>query len=858
MRRLVLFAVMVGSLASGSGGRLHAQDVEMLGRRYGTTPPAGYFRELGRNPAAFRFQRGRAVRGPVDAAARISGDAGASGPAGAGGSGPAATPLGPRGGTVAGTFRIPVVLGLFSDSPASPPYGFDVVASSFFGATGLTIPAYYSEVSGGRLDLVGDVSDWVRSVKSQADATGGESGLVSGTVGPYIIDILGKIQGVDWGLYDNDGPDGVPNSGDDDGYVDVLSVIHPNKGGECGGTGKEDRIWSHRWSLTSAASQVFRTDTPAAGGGVILIDDYVVQPVLACNSVDLNAIGVFTHELGHAFGLPDLYDTDDTDGGRHAGAGEWDLMASGSWGCRGNDPATPCHMGAWSKLALGWVTEQVISPGTDMGTVTLPPVETSGSVLRVDASDGSGEYFLLENRQRIGFDQGLHAPGLLVWHIDPDWVSARWPINDVNIVSGHQGVWLRQADGLDQLSQIGGGRGDASDPFPYLGVDRQNVVFHASSVPASKSHQGTATGVTLLDIQRVGSDMTFHLTTRPTRVTLQTTGDAGSGGLLRVDGVGVPGVSHTFTAVPFTTRVVEAVPGEPLAAGVRTPFVSWVDDPAAPRVRPVAVGLADTAFTASYAGTQYQLAVTHTGGVNGVAPGLTVSNPVSDGLWFAPSTQATVEAVPTQGFTFLGWTGDLAGQANPATVVMDTPLFAGADYQVVYAMAVSDTVEFSAAEAPGVRFEAVNGTVPVYWSVISGRLPEGVVLGAGGTLSGASMEVGLFPLTVRAQDARGLTAEQAVALRVVDPALTLAQIASPLIQSGPALTANQRTFLDRRGNANGRYDLGDYRVWVLGHPAIPSGTASAAPVASAPGSERVISVVLEPARSPDASKKESR
>ena len=62
---------------------------------------------------------------------------------------------------------------------------------------------------------------------------------------------------------------------------------------------------------------------------------------------------------------------------------------------------------------------------------------------------GRGEYFLLENRQRLGFDQHLYAEGLLVWQIDPDWVAQRWG-GGHNSVNGdaHMGVWLRQADFL--------------------------------------------------------------------------------------------------------------------------------------------------------------------------------------------------------------------------------------------------------------------------------------------------------------------------------------------------------------------------------------------------------------------------
>ena len=43
--------------------------------------------------------------------------------------------------------------------------------------------------------------------------------------------------------------------------------------------------------------------------------DYVIQPAWNCagppSAID---IGVFAHEFGHAFGLPDLYDTNSANG----------------------------------------------------------------------------------------------------------------------------------------------------------------------------------------------------------------------------------------------------------------------------------------------------------------------------------------------------------------------------------------------------------------------------------------------------------------------------------------------------------------------------------------------------------------
>ncbi len=348
-----------------------SQDVELLSEIYGTPLPPGYRAWRAQHPEAFRFAHGRAAR--MRTLVRTFAPRGGAS---------LADPLsviGPREGAVVGTFRIPVLLGLYSDSPTETvPYPRDGLESAYFGTGSGTITAYYSEVSGGRVTLEGDVRDWVRGSLTQAQTAGGASGLQPpARVGDFITSLLEAQPDIDWGAYDNDGPDGVPNSGDDDGFVDALAVIQPTSGAECGGSQSSNKVWSHKWSLSSATTShsAWASTTPSANGGFVRVDDYFIQPAISCSGVQLNEIGVFTHEAGHAFGLPDLYDTYDGDG-KSNGAGNWDLMATGAWGCDGRTPSTPCHMGAWTKAVLGWADVVTLDPDTDLGTLVLPPVES--------------------------------------------------------------------------------------------------------------------------------------------------------------------------------------------------------------------------------------------------------------------------------------------------------------------------------------------------------------------------------------------------------------------------------------------------------------------------------------------------
>jgi M6 family metalloprotease-like protein len=248
-----------------------------------------------------------------------------------------------------------------------------------WGANSLT--DFYSEVSGRRINVDGSVRGWHALPEDDSWYEGSSAGTnpFNARLGELIVHTLRRWDtDVDFGAYDNDGPDGIPNSGDDDGYVDFVAFVHPETGAECGGG--MTSIWSHRWrySAWNASGGVpFVTDDASASGGQILVDDYTIQPALGCDGSSRIEIGVFCHEFGHAFGLPDLYDTN----GGGAGLGHWCLMASGNW----NSPESPAHMSAWAKAQLGWV--DVVDIDWRGTVVDVEPVIESGRVYRLSTRE---------------------------------------------------------------------------------------------------------------------------------------------------------------------------------------------------------------------------------------------------------------------------------------------------------------------------------------------------------------------------------------------------------------------------------------------------------------------------------------
>lgn len=415
---------------------------------------------------------------------------------------------------VNGALRVPFVLMRFRDTDPgtlqpSTAYSALLLGQSPPSGRPYTLRTYFAEMSNGLLQVEGDVVGWVALDSNAAYYTGPCNGLCdSAHLGDGLLQALGVAdQTLDFGQHDNDGPDGVPNSGDDDGIVDFVAFVHPQRDGACG---SNPNIWSHRWVLRGWTGSMFTTNDPSARGGFVRVDDYTIQSgvggATACDATALMPIGTIAHETGHAFGLPDLYDTQ----GSSAGIGNWGLMGSGNYAT----PFSPARMESWSLVELGWVT---VVPVDSTATLTLPPVQSGDTVALARASPASprGEWLLVENRQALEADTAmarLMGRGLLIWHIDSAAIAQKSATNSVNAGSIH-GVALAQADGRSDLD-FSANRGDAGDPFPgSFGVTR---FAYGTNVEASRNSDGTDLGVSLDSITVVSPNgpVRFRLAVR--------------------------------------------------------------------------------------------------------------------------------------------------------------------------------------------------------------------------------------------------------------------------------------------------------------------------------------------------------
>lgn len=154
-------------------------------------------------------------------------------------------------------------------------------------------------------------------------------------------------------------------------------------------------------------------------------------------SVAPDGIGVMCHELSHALGLPDFYDTNY----RAFGMDVWSLM---DYGCYMQNGYTPVAYTAYEREFMGWrQMEEIKAPGS----YTLSPIASDEGVgMKVVNPENENEYYVLEARLASGWDSKLanYGRGLQVTHVD--YNANAWNSNSVNVNTSHQRMTIIAAN----------------------------------------------------------------------------------------------------------------------------------------------------------------------------------------------------------------------------------------------------------------------------------------------------------------------------------------------------------------------------------------------------------------------------
>lgn len=299
--------------------------------------------------------------------------------------------------------------------------------------------------------------------------------------------------GTDFSKYDWDG----------DGEVDQVFVLYAGHG-EASYDKDPDTIWPHMHYLS------------ASDYGKALSLDGVTVDTYACSSElngdgNLDGIGTFCHEFSHCMGFPDLYDTSYAG---WFGMGDFDLMCSGSYN---GDSKCPAGYSAYEKAECGWLTlKDMTDVEKETSIAGVQPMSADGDAYVIKNKGHEDEYYILENRQKTGWDSYLPASGLMITHVDYD--ADIWDWNMPNTfgkyedANGNTKTNDQQRLTIFRAGNSSSDYGDSSDLYPY----RSNNTLTKTSSPAATLYNTNSNGskymhVAIKDIA-IASDGTASFT----------------------------------------------------------------------------------------------------------------------------------------------------------------------------------------------------------------------------------------------------------------------------------------------------------------------------------------------------------
>ncbi len=266
----------------------------------------------------------------------------------------------------------------------------------------------------------------------------------------------------------------------DEGIIDALNILY------AGQSVYEENLWPHN-SFIDLRFGTMRTNLYLLTG-------------LGRHPSELS-IGTFCHENGHLLcRFPDMYDYGkrDGDGLSSSGIGHYCLMGSGNHLGFGLSPAPVC---AYLRDLAGWC-DTVIDLNTPGGYEAVHGRYNEVMKFRTSRPN---EYFIVENRSRIGLDRSGPANGLAIYHCD---IFGSNELQE-GTPTRHYQCALLQADGRRDLESnpAAGNQGDGGDLFgPVAGM-----ALSSTSNPHSREWDGRESGLLLSEISVPGERITFRV-----------------------------------------------------------------------------------------------------------------------------------------------------------------------------------------------------------------------------------------------------------------------------------------------------------------------------------------------------------
>ena len=358
-----------------------------------------------------------------------------------------------------------------------------------------SVKDYFKAQSAGQFELDFDVVG-ICQLKNPCSYYGGNDAYTGDDLhaGEMVAEACqwAATQGVDFSKYDWDG----------DGEVDQVFVLYAGKGEADGGA--VSTIWPHEFALSASD---YGKSLSLSG---VTVDTYACSAELNGRG-KLDGIGTFCHEFSHCMGFPDFYDTSYSG---WFGMGDYDLMCAGNYN---GDGKCPAGYSAYEKHECGWLTYQDVTHIDEALNVTgLKAISEGGGAYVLKNKAHEDEYYIIENRQKTGWDAYLPSDGVMITHVDYDayiWWN-NMPNTKGNYYDENKNVYYNDHQ---RLTIFRAGRstsdyGVAFDLYPYNTKNSLTAESNPAATLYNKNSDGTKyMHIDITDIS-VASDGTASLT----------------------------------------------------------------------------------------------------------------------------------------------------------------------------------------------------------------------------------------------------------------------------------------------------------------------------------------------------------
>lgn len=384
---------------------------------------------------------------------------------------------------------------------STPTKEMEAQRFDLFGVNGTSLNNYYNEVTCGKFQFVpasensGTLNDGVIRVRIDEKHPIASVDAMRKIIGQAVEKVSRHIN---FSKYDA--------NGDKTLAAKELALIFVSAGGEADGKYSRNRCYYGKLKLGGCRKNEYVVISERRDDIRAKYAELAKKAGIEVKYKDFPVgLGTIVHELGHAFGTIDLPFT-----------GRLTAMGNGQKNCQ---PAlfpgtkleymknSPSHYGAYTMVKAGFVEPTILEKS---GVYTINSAGTGKYNVYKIPTKNPKEYFLIENRQFDGFDNGLRfadkslkKAGIAIWHVNEEFGKTEDAEKQRLDIEGASEGTLGNANGKNAaLKRL-------ANPFYSQGG---NAEFSSKSTPNNHTYAGEPQPWAITDFSASDKVMTFRFT----------------------------------------------------------------------------------------------------------------------------------------------------------------------------------------------------------------------------------------------------------------------------------------------------------------------------------------------------------